>query len=154
MNKKFFIAWLVLFIVWMAGDFLVHGVLLKSDYMQLSKLYRSDTESQAYFIWMLLAHVLMAGAFRMDLHAWQRSQTVGGAGRAIRDRSRAAGSAPRLSDLLRCAAANGGDGGQAGHLQRHLAYRARNHRCVVVSRHRKDLIASDWAYLGLGRVLG
>ena len=49
MNKKFFIAWLVLFIVWMAGDFLVHGVLLKSDYMQLAKLYRSDAESQAYF---------------------------------------------------------------------------------------------------------
>ena len=63
MNKKFFIAWLVLFIAWMAGDFLVHGTLLKSDYMQLAKLYRSDAESQAYFPWMLLAHVLMAGAF-------------------------------------------------------------------------------------------
>ena len=63
MNKKFFIAWLVLFIAWMAGDFLVHGVLLKSDYMQLAKLYRSETESQAYFPWMLFAHVLMAGAF-------------------------------------------------------------------------------------------
>ena len=47
MNKKFFIAWLVIFIVWMAGDFLVHGVLLKSDYMQLAKLYRSDAVSHA-----------------------------------------------------------------------------------------------------------
>ncbi len=63
MDKKFFIAWVVLFIAWMAGDFVVHGVLLKSDYMQLARLYRSDTESQAYFPWMLLAHVLMAGAF-------------------------------------------------------------------------------------------
>ena len=63
MNKKFFIAWLVLFVAWMAGDFLVHGVLLKSDYVQLAKLYRSDAESQAYFPWMLFAHVLMAGAF-------------------------------------------------------------------------------------------
>ena len=53
MNKKFFIAWLVIFIVWMAGDFLVHGV----------RLYRSDAESHGYFGWMLLAHVLMAGAF-------------------------------------------------------------------------------------------
>jgi hypothetical protein len=88
MNKKFFIAWLVIFIVWMAGDFLVH-------------------------------------------------------------RSRAAGSAPRLSDLLRGDAANGGDGGQADYLQRHLVNRARNHRCVVVSRHRDDLIAGDWAYLTL-----
>jgi hypothetical protein len=63
MNKKFLIAWVVLFIAWMAGDFLVHGVLLKSDYLQLAGLYRSEAESQAYFQWMLLAHVLMAAAF-------------------------------------------------------------------------------------------
>lgn len=63
MNKKFFIAWLVVFIAWMAGDFVIHGTLLKSDYLQLAKLYRSDAESQQYFHWMLLAHVLMAGAF-------------------------------------------------------------------------------------------
>ena len=63
MNKKFFIAWLVLFIAWMAGDFVIHGTLLRSDYMQLAKLYRTDAESQAFFPWMLLAHVLMAGAF-------------------------------------------------------------------------------------------
>jgi len=63
MNKKFLIAWVVLFIAWMAGDFLVHGVLLKSDYLQLARLYRSEAESQAYFQWMLLAHVPMAGAF-------------------------------------------------------------------------------------------
>jgi len=63
MNKKFLIAWVVLFIAWMAGDFLVHGVLLKSDYLQLARLYRSEAESQGYFQWMLLAHVLMAGAF-------------------------------------------------------------------------------------------
>ncbi len=63
MNKKFLIAWVVLFIAWMAGDFLVHGVLLKPDYLQLARLYRSEAESQAYFQWMLLAHVLMAAAF-------------------------------------------------------------------------------------------
>ncbi|HWL74730.1 MAG TPA: hypothetical protein VNQ74_12740 [Burkholderiaceae bacterium] len=63
MNKKFFVAWLVVFIAWMAGDFVIHGTLLKSDYLQLAKLYRSDAESQQYFHWMLLAHVLMAGAF-------------------------------------------------------------------------------------------
>ncbi len=63
MSKQFFIAWLVIFIAWMAGDFVVHGLLLKSDYMQLARLYRTDAESQAYFPWMLFAHVLMAGAF-------------------------------------------------------------------------------------------
>lgn len=63
MNKKFFIAWLVLFIAWMAGDFLVHGFLLRADYMRLTNLYRPEEGSQPYFVWMLLAHVLMAGAF-------------------------------------------------------------------------------------------
>ncbi|MEP6607287.1 MAG: hypothetical protein ABJA83_01260 [Burkholderiaceae bacterium] len=63
MNKKFFIAWLAVFIAWMAGDFLIHGTLLKSDYMQLQKLYRTPEDSHQYFPWMLLAHVLMAGAF-------------------------------------------------------------------------------------------
>jgi hypothetical protein len=63
MNKKFFIAWVVIFIAWMAGDFVIHGALLRDDYMQLAKLYRSDAESQQYFPWMLLAHVLSAGGF-------------------------------------------------------------------------------------------
>ena len=135
MNKKFFIAWLVLFIVWMAGDFLVHGVLLKSDYLQLARLYRSDEESQAYFTWMLLAHVLMAGAFAWiyvhgrEAKPWMAQGVRYGIAAGL------LGVAPRLSDLLRGDAANGGDGGQAGYLQRHLVNRARNHRCVVVSRH-------------------
>ncbi len=63
MNKKFLIAWIVIFIVWMAGDFLIHGVFLGDDYRQLAKLYRPEAESAQYFGWMLLAHVLSAGAF-------------------------------------------------------------------------------------------
>lgn len=63
MNKKFFIAWIVIFIAWMAGSFLVHGVLLKADYMQVAKLFRTEAESGAFFPFMLLAHVIMAGAF-------------------------------------------------------------------------------------------
>jgi hypothetical protein len=62
MNKKFFIAWVVIFIAWMAGDFLIHGAFLGDDYRQLAKLYRTDAESQQYFPWMLIAHVLSAGA--------------------------------------------------------------------------------------------
>src|SRR5580693_4827177 len=38
MNKKFLIAWVVVFIVWFFGSFAVHGVLLRSDYMQLTNL--------------------------------------------------------------------------------------------------------------------
>lgn len=63
MNKKFSIAWLVLFIAWTAADFLIHEILLKPDYAQLARLYRPVADSQAYFPWILLAHVLSAGAF-------------------------------------------------------------------------------------------
>jgi drug/metabolite transporter (DMT)-like permease len=64
MDKKFLIAWLLLFVVWMAGSFLVHGLLLGADYTALQgKLYRTEQDSQKYFPVMLLAHVLLAGAF-------------------------------------------------------------------------------------------
>jgi hypothetical protein len=63
MNKRFFIAWIVVFVAWMAGDFVVHGLLLGADYAKLSSLYRPEAEAQAYFPWMLLAHVILAGAF-------------------------------------------------------------------------------------------
>ncbi len=63
MNKKFFIAWIVVFIVWFLGSYLVHGVLLNADYMQMSNLFRTEMDSQQYFPFMILAHVIMAGAF-------------------------------------------------------------------------------------------
>ena len=63
MNKSFFIAWIVLFVVWMIGSFVVHGVLLHEDYLKVPGLFRSEAESQAYFPWMILAHVLLSGAF-------------------------------------------------------------------------------------------
>ena len=63
MNKKFVIAWLVIFVLWMAGSFVVHGVLLHDDYAKLPNLFRPDAESQQYFPLMVLAHLIMAGAF-------------------------------------------------------------------------------------------
>ncbi len=63
MNKNFFIAWAVVFVVWMAGGFVVHGVLLGTDYAQLPQLFRAEEDSAQYFHFMLLAHVIMAGAF-------------------------------------------------------------------------------------------
>jgi len=63
MNKKFFLAWLVVFIVWFLGSFLVHGVLLRHDYMQLTTLFRSDGDANRYFPLMILAHVILSGAF-------------------------------------------------------------------------------------------
>ena len=63
MNKRFFIAWAAVFVVWMAASFVVHGLLLHPDYAQLPSLFRTDADSQQYFPLMILAHVVMAGAF-------------------------------------------------------------------------------------------
>ncbi|MFQ6004446.1 MAG: hypothetical protein ACE5OQ_02995 [Woeseia sp.] len=63
MDKKFLISWVIIFVVWMAGSFVVHGLLLHADYAALPNLMRTETEAQALFHWMLLAHILMAGAF-------------------------------------------------------------------------------------------
>lgn len=63
MNKRFFIAWAALFVAWMAGSFVVHGTLLQAEYTQLANLFRQPPEAQAYFPLMLLAHVILAGAF-------------------------------------------------------------------------------------------
>jgi len=63
MNKRFLTAWLIVFIAWMAGSFVVHGVLLHQDYSTLPNLFRPEEEAQEYFPLMLLAHVILAGAF-------------------------------------------------------------------------------------------
>ena len=62
MNKKFFIAWIVLFIAYMAFGITVHGMLLKADYAATG-LMRPDAEAEQLVLWMIVAHVLMAGAF-------------------------------------------------------------------------------------------
>jgi hypothetical protein len=62
MNKKFMIAWALVFVVWFLGSYLVHGVLLHSDYAQLPNLYRTEADSQKYFPVMILAHVILSGA--------------------------------------------------------------------------------------------
>ncbi len=62
MSKKFIIAWIVLFVAWLLGDFVIHAVLLRPDYMQLSNLFRTEGDQQKYLPLMLLAHVIMSGA--------------------------------------------------------------------------------------------
>lgn len=46
-----------------AGSFVIHGVLLQSGYAGLANLFRPETEAQDYMHIMLLAHVVLAGAF-------------------------------------------------------------------------------------------
>ncbi len=63
MNKNFLGTWVVVFILWMAGAFLVHDTLLHNDYAAISSLFRSEADAQQHFPFMILAHVLLAGAF-------------------------------------------------------------------------------------------
>ncbi len=63
MNKKFLISWVVAFVVWMAGSFLVHVLWLGETYAGMTNMMRPEAEAQALFHFMLLAHVLMAAAF-------------------------------------------------------------------------------------------
>ena len=63
MNKRFALAWLVVFITWFVGSFVVHGVLLHNDYAALPDLFRKEAESQNFFPLMILAHLVMSGAF-------------------------------------------------------------------------------------------
>ena len=63
MNKKFIIAWIIVFVAWMVGGVVVHGMLLHADYAQLPNLFRTEADSQQHFPLMILAHVMLAGAF-------------------------------------------------------------------------------------------
>jgi hypothetical protein len=63
LTKKFLIAWIVLFVVWMVGSFVIHGTLLRDDYMAMSSLFRPEADAGKYFPLMIFAHVLLAGAF-------------------------------------------------------------------------------------------
>jgi hypothetical protein len=63
MSKKFIIAWIVIFVAWFLGSFVVHGVLLRPDYMQLTNLFRAEADQRKYFPLMMVAHVMLSGAF-------------------------------------------------------------------------------------------
>jgi hypothetical protein len=63
MNGKFAIAVVVMFIGWLLEGFVVHGWILRQEYMQLANLFRPESEQANYFPWMLLAHLILAFAF-------------------------------------------------------------------------------------------
>lgn len=63
MDRKFLLGWLIVFVVWMIGSFVVHGALLNADYTALQgKLFRAPEDEHERFALMILAHVLMSGA--------------------------------------------------------------------------------------------
>lgn len=63
MDKKFLISTAAVFVVWMVGSFLVHGLWLAPAYEGLGDMMRPMEEQESMMHFMLIAHVLMAGAF-------------------------------------------------------------------------------------------
>ena len=63
MDKRFFIAWALIFVAWMLGSFVVHATLLATDYAKLTSMFRQGADAEQYLPFMLLAHVILAGAF-------------------------------------------------------------------------------------------
>ena len=63
MNKQFLATWVVVFIIWMVGSFVVHATLLHNDYAALTNLFRPEADAQQHFPLMIVAHVVLAGAF-------------------------------------------------------------------------------------------
>ena len=63
MIRKFLVAWSIVFFAWFAGSFVVHGVLLRPDYMLLKSIFRPEEAQAKYMPLMLLAHVILSGAF-------------------------------------------------------------------------------------------
>jgi len=74
MNKKFLISGIAASVVFFLLGFLVHGVLLNQDYMQVKSLMRPEAEAMANMPYMIAAHISMGFAF-----AWIYSQGVSGA---------------------------------------------------------------------------
>ena len=62
MNKKFLIAWLVMFVLYLAFGFIVHGILLHDDDLETG-IMRQEEQQQGMMGLMILAHVMLAGAF-------------------------------------------------------------------------------------------
>jgi hypothetical protein len=60
MTKKFVLSVVGLFVVSMLLGFIVHGAILHGAYAKLPNLFRPDEQAQAYFGYMLLAHLFIA----------------------------------------------------------------------------------------------
>ena len=64
MNKRFVISVVVMFFATMLTGFVVHALLLGSAYAKLVPgVFRGEHDAQAYFPYMLLAHVFLAIGF-------------------------------------------------------------------------------------------
>ncbi|MGH8077735.1 MAG: hypothetical protein ACREPE_10465 [Lysobacter sp.] len=62
MDKRFWISGVVMSIAALLLGFIVHAVLLKPDYLLLPNIMRSEGDSQRYFHYLVIGHVLIGFA--------------------------------------------------------------------------------------------
>lgn len=62
MDKKFFLAFVLIFVVSMVLGFVTHAWALADEY-EATGLFRLPAEQEGLFPWMLLAHVILSWAF-------------------------------------------------------------------------------------------
>lgn len=63
MNSRFWIGWLVVFVLWMGCGYLIHDLMLGADYAALPNLFRPEAEVHEGILHLAIAHLIMAGAF-------------------------------------------------------------------------------------------
>jgi hypothetical protein len=74
MDKRFWIAGIAASVLFFLLGFVVHGVLLTNDYMQIKSMFRSEEAAMANMPIMIAAHIIMGFAF-----AWIYSRGVSNA---------------------------------------------------------------------------
>jgi len=62
---KFILAAVAAFLISFALGFIVHGVILRSDYLENAVLYRPDADAMSYMPYLLLSYAVKAFAFAL-----------------------------------------------------------------------------------------
>lgn len=63
MDKRFWISGIVAFVVFYMLSFVVHELILGSDYRQIAAMFRPEETAMSYMPFMFLAHLFMGFAF-------------------------------------------------------------------------------------------
>jgi hypothetical protein len=63
MTSKCIISALAMFVLTFALSFVVHGVLLQGDYMQMQRWMRPQADAHSMILWMVVAHAVFGLAF-------------------------------------------------------------------------------------------
>ena len=61
--KRFMMAMGAVLVIFFVSDFIIHGVWLQPTYKATASLWRTETDMNDHFVWMILAHLIFAKYF-------------------------------------------------------------------------------------------